>query len=135
MLGVQYMLKGPGTKNPDCDTGLAHEVQVWVGDQTTPVASPTPSETITVAAGASEAARWLSQELKTPIRLTSGQHLYVALLVTYEKPANKSICPQVCPDSNLTGEKSFSNDTGAWKSFKDSAWPGELSTAALGFGG
>jgi len=134
--GVRYLL----TMASGCDNGLAHEVQVFVGSNTTPDASPTLSETIAVPAGTAEPkGRWLAHPLAAPIVLTSGQHLYVALLVAYDAQKKGSICPQLCGDPGNTGEKSFTNDTGStlpytWMTFKAKAWPGELSTAALGFG-
>jgi hypothetical protein len=134
--GVRYLLPmGSG-----CDNSLAHEVKVFVGSNTTPDASPAVGETIAVPAGTAEPkGRWLTHPLVAPIVLTSGQQLYVALLVTYDAQKQGSICPQVCGDPGNTGEKSFSNDTGStlpytWTSFKAKAWPGELTTAALGFG-
>jgi hypothetical protein len=140
VMGVRYYLLGPSPKAAECDTAQAHEVQVFVGDKDTPDPSPTLSETITVAAAAqSPKKRYVSQALKTPIELTAGQRLYVGIKVSYDTQNKKSLCPHLCGD-NGKGEASFTNDTTSqppytWESFKAKGWGGDLTTAALGFGG
>jgi hypothetical protein len=136
--GVRYFLSGSAQQG--CDNGLAHDVVVFVGTQTTPPASPTVSETIKVPAKAGDkGTRMVNLALTTPLTLKSGEHLFVAPLVTYDTSASGSICLQLCSES-ATGDASFTNDTGAtvpytWTSFKTKQWSGDLLTAALGFSG
>jgi hypothetical protein len=138
VFSVRYALMGPGTSSAACNTGLPHEVQIFVGDSAAPDASPSVSETLAVPAGQNLKERWLVHSLSSPIRLTSGQALYAGLLVAYDAQNDTSLCPQVCADSGYSGADSFSNHVSSqlpysWTSFEDAGWPGELTISALGF--
>lgn len=132
---IRYLLPGSDTE-AECDNGLSHRAEVHASANATPEGTPTVAATFNVPRStSSKDSVWALHGLDTPLKLQSGEHLYV--LVEMMPDGAKTLCVQGCGD-NATGEFSFIDVDSdqppyEWKSFKDMNWPGDLTIAAMGF--
>jgi hypothetical protein len=132
---IRYLLPGSDTDSA-CENGLAHRAEVHAGANATPESNPTVAATFDVPRStSSKDPLWALHGLDTPVKLQSGEHLYV--LVEVMPDGAQSLCVQGCAD-NATGETSFIDVDSdqppyEWKSFKEMKWDGDLTIAAMGF--
>jgi hypothetical protein len=90
---VRYTLLG---YLEQCDPGLAHGVDVFVGSDVAPPATPTVIQHIDVAmTNNDEQQRVMLHELSTPLTLNEGEHIFVAVRMTGTNP-QPLLCVQSC---------------------------------------
>lgn len=91
-----------GSSEPFCDAALEYEVLVFKSLSPAPPASPTIIETITVPASSlpsTKAIYYYTETLSTPITLTVGEKLYVAVRLTGD-PDTDVVCISMCRNSD-----------------------------------
>ena len=123
---ISYELAGPETYDA-CDDTFAHRVEIWVETTATPSATPTLHETIDVSAQPEPTAnifRKVTRTLATPLTLTAGQHLYVAVELQGETVAETttSLCIEACADVPQPDRNFWSNAVAApysWMTLAD----------------
>jgi hypothetical protein len=143
VVGVRYLLGGTGMGGSiPCDSIVPHRVDLWVDTSTTPASTPALAATVQAAPATQSTLVATSISLGSPLRLESGEHLFVAVEMS-NKVNDKAMCIATC-GGGTTGEKSFTSWTNAtvnnsppysWKSYKAMGSTQELSTLALGFEG
>jgi hypothetical protein len=102
---VRYELNGEAS---GCTNLLGHKVMVFVAETSTPPATPTGVVTIPVPAATSAGPhRVLEQALPSPITLTSGQHLFVAVEMTGD--SSGTLCLVACDGSGIADRNWWSN--------------------------
>lgn len=139
---VSYKLwsKNNNSSIKTCDAHIPHKVAVWVGDKTTPEASPTLAFSKDVPKWDSPLTMVLREvklTLDKPIQLKSGEHLFVAVLVQRD-PANAALtmCLQGCFDEKLSERSFYSEELSAPFTWEDMLTKNmTLTTAALGYEG
>ena len=94
-----------------CANVIAHRVEVYVSSKTTPDNSPTIKATINVpATTVMVGARLVTLTLPTPIKLQTGEHIFVAVEMATDK-TKKVICMDVCDKNGTTDRNYWSNAT------------------------
>lgn len=118
---VGYFLE-LSSEDGQCNAGFAHRVDLYVTSDTTPPNEPGTSLVASIAVPAAtapfadtiEEARALRHTLATPITLTAGQHLYVAVQLTAGTPnaageMTQSLCASGCFGGAEAGTQFWSN--------------------------
>ena len=110
---VRYNIRGPGYK-PTCSTAIAHEVQVYVLQESKP--PPKPSETaasfVTIAMPAeamTEEFRTIDMPLAQPIVLEEGDRLVVAVEMAAAADLETGLCIRSCYDAAVANVDWWSN--------------------------
>jgi hypothetical protein len=143
VVGARYILGGTGTGGSiPCDSTVPHRVDLWVDTSTTPASTPALATTIKIAPATQGTLVATSVSLGSPLRLESGEHLFVAVEMS-NQVNDKAMCIVTC-GAGTTGEKSFTSWTNAtvnnsppysWTSYKAMGSTQELAILALGFEG
>lgn len=105
---IRYMLS---RGKDSCANVIAHRVEVYVSSKTTPDNSPTIKATIKVpATSVIVGSRLVSLTLPTPIKLQTGEHIFVAVEMATDA-TKKVICMDVCDKNGTTDRNYWSNAT------------------------
>lgn len=102
---VRYGLAQGEHGSVTCDNGLAHALEIFVGTDVAPVASPSVVEHVDVAASAAvDGIRTFDHTLASPLTLQAGEYLFVAVQNAGVSPTDCT-CFAACkpgyqPDTN-----------------------------------
>jgi hypothetical protein len=107
------------SESDNCDALLAHKVALYVTDAAAP--TPMPSTDATLVATIDVPAettvtgdvRTIDLTLDTPIDLTTGQHLYVAVEMAANDDLSKSLCIEACSEGGGTSGVNFWSNANA----------------------
>jgi hypothetical protein len=106
---IRYYLAGDGS----CTNGIAHQVMVFRGSDVAPAATPTVDAIIDVPAEAETASdRTVELDLQTPIQLTAGEHLFIAVEMAGDKNT-VVLCTLTCMGNGIADRNYWSNATAA----------------------
>jgi hypothetical protein len=110
--GVDYILRG-GTENGiECENGLAHGVDLFVGSDVTPAATPQVHEHWDVPAQAPTTMdRTIHLDLVKPVTLQTGEHLFVAVKMAGAVP--KVLCVGGCQGDAVEEDRNYWSNAGA----------------------
>ncbi len=137
---VRYNIRGPGYK-PSCSTAIAHEVQVYVTQESKP--PPKPSETaasfVTIAMPAeamTEEFRVIDLPLAQPIVLNEGDRLVVAVEMAAAADLKTGVCIRSCYDfavANVDWWSNVADEPFAWSDLVvDYGFEANLTIQAIG---
>lgn len=134
--GVSYFLDFTGlVAGGTCNSGLAHQVELFIGTAATPVATPVPIATTTITATANTTStRKVTWTLAAPVTLTTGQSLFVSVQMV--GGSQKDLCLIKCSSTpNAADRNWWSSATTApfpWASLASFGSPGTVVIETFG---
>jgi hypothetical protein len=99
---VQYRLWNQTSTEP-CDNTLPHRADVWVDNLSFPVPNPVVGETIDIpTATGTQSLRVVDLALTSPLQITQGENVLVAVEIRPDAAKIKALCLAVCDGTGAT---------------------------------